>query len=257
MDNSRRARRHLQRAQELLGFGYADSSHETRYNMKFGVHQKKQLVSHARSEENEPENSELNMVSDGVKEKFIGNLDSCEEVCKLSAVNKEWRDKMITDEKLKEKLSLNPKKKWSLFTACQKCQQGRVRLKSVSEAERKRMDIRKGMDIFKIYESDPDLLNNIDIIVEITEICSENSENSELGCILYKDVNGNFTKIFTDRNLQMRKGEQLGLRIEQINTENECWIVINHASFFCKPHRTWEEIKKRMNQTEFGLRASN
>ena len=75
MDNSRRARRHLQRAQELLGFGYADSSHETRYNMKFGVHQKKQLVSHATSEENEPENSELNMVSDGVKEKFIGNLE--------------------------------------------------------------------------------------------------------------------------------------------------------------------------------------
>ena len=36
MENARRARRHLQRAQDLLGFGYIDSSHETRYKMKFG-----------------------------------------------------------------------------------------------------------------------------------------------------------------------------------------------------------------------------
>ena len=36
MENARRARRHLQRAQDLLGFGYIDSSHEARYKMKFG-----------------------------------------------------------------------------------------------------------------------------------------------------------------------------------------------------------------------------
>ena len=36
MENARRARRHLQRARDLLGFGYIDSSHETRYKMKFG-----------------------------------------------------------------------------------------------------------------------------------------------------------------------------------------------------------------------------
>jgi hypothetical protein len=34
-----RAMRHLQRARELLGFGYTDSSHETRYTMQFGVHE--------------------------------------------------------------------------------------------------------------------------------------------------------------------------------------------------------------------------
>ena len=52
MDNSRRARRHLQRAQELLGFGYTDSS---MYTMKFGVNEQEEKVAKMVSSENPEE----------------------------------------------------------------------------------------------------------------------------------------------------------------------------------------------------------
>ena len=88
------------------------------------------------------EADKFNMLSDKV---ITDHFDSCEDVCKWQAVSTRYKNAEI-NEKLKEKLSLDPQKKWTFFTACQECQhnksghtdlarKGRIRVGSMPEME--------------------------------------------------------------------------------------------------------------------------
>ena len=108
-----------------------------------------------------------------------------------------------------------------------------------------------------ISESDFALMNNIDIIVTITDIDFNSSYKSVTG-VLYKDVNGNFTQYNTNMKIPIEIGKELTVHIKNINTPNEYYEVIHYLSFYCNAHQSWNEIKERMDQTEFpGIKASS
>ena len=108
-----------------------------------------------------------------------------------------------------------------------------------------------------ISESDFALMHNIDIIVTITGIRFSSGVKSVTG-VLYKDVNGNFTQYNTNMKIPIEIGKELTVHIKNINTPNEYYEVIHYQSFYCNAHQSWNEIKERMDQTEFpGIKASS
>ena len=100
MENARRARRHLQRARDLLGFGYIDSSHETRYKMKFGggygdpkSKRQRNTGSDETSNENEPKLFPYADLTPELKREIIKHLDGKSlKNLRQSAKNKDVQD---------------------------------------------------------------------------------------------------------------------------------------------------------------------
>ena len=258
--NVRKAQKHMQRATELLnlegqlGFGGPDDRVITRA-MKRKMEaleeelQKKQKVEaeanldlNMDSDEVEA-NRDLNMVSDKV---ITDLLHSCEDVCKWQAASRRFRDAEI-NKGLKEKLSLDVDKPWTLYTACQKCQQKKMRLKSMSEEERNTKLHESHKEELESQASfqtrgDLELMNNIDIIVTMTGVGK---------CVLYKDVNGNFTKYQTNQKRLNEFFKNLNLLVYKNNTPNEYWVVERCEIFFCTAHQSLKKMIKRIKQKEF------
>jgi hypothetical protein len=191
------------------------------------------------------------MVSDQQIRNVTDHLDSCEDICTLQAASTRYKNAEI-NEKLKQKLSLDPKnkwpeKKWTLFTACQACQRGKIRLTSISKEEHNT----------KLHPNHKRYVNqlNIDIIVTIDYIESKNL----VICVLYKDLNGNFTKYHGNgKRPPIEIGKRLSFNIEKINTTEEYWSTWLYEPFFFNAHQSWKRIKERMDQTEFpGIKASS
>ena len=254
--NLRKAQKHMQRAKELLnqsqlGFGGPGNLATTRSQTRKMEESKKELQSN--------DENILNRVSDDIRDNVISNLDTCEDVCNLSKADRSWKETTIYNEKLKKKLSLDPEKHWTLFTACQKCQQqGKIRLKSMSKEEREIKKIKpdEKHNIWKLSESDRALMSDIDITVKITEI---DWQKGSFDCVLYKDLNGKFTKLFSqNKNLpEMKIGELVSVYFLQINTKNEHCVLFFGVSFICNSSLTWKQIKETMDPKEFpGIEAS-
>ena len=279
--NLRKAQKHMQRATKLLNQGQLAFGGPDGVETRAQKRQRKELEKEALEKEalkqelqkkqkvdGEEASPDLNMVSDQQIRNVTDHLDSCEDVCTWQAASRRFKDAEI-NEKLKQKLSLDPKKKWpkkkwTLFTACQKCQQGKIRLKSMPQEEQDT----KLTDCDKKYvknvalnrnisESDFALMNNIDIIVTITDIDFSDVVKSVTG-VLYKDVNGKFTQYTTNRKIPRKIGDELTVHIININTPNEYYEIIDFQSFYCNAHQSWEQIKERMDQKEFpGIKASS
>ena len=94
------------------------------------------------------------------------------------------------------------------------------------------------------------LMNNIDIIVTITKI-NNFDDTIYLDCVLYKDVNGNFTQYNTNMKAPIEIGKEFKVKIQNINLQNEYFAVLWFDLFFCNAHQSWQEIQKRRDQEEF------
>ena len=252
--NLRKAQKHMQRARELLnqsqlGFGGPGKRATTRSQTR--KMEEKELQSN--------DENILNMVSDDIRDNVISNLDTCEDVCNLSKADRSWKETTIYNEELKKKLSLDPKKHWTLFTACQKCQQqGKIRLKSMSKEEREIKKIKpdEKHGIWNLSESDIALMSDIDITVKITEI---DWENGSFDCVLYKDLNGKFTKLFSQNEKlpEMKIGKLVSVYFLQRNTKNEHCVLFFRVPFICNSSLTWKQIKETMDPKESpGIEAS-
>ena len=253
--NLRKAQKHMQRATELLnqsqlGFGGPSNRATTRSMTRKMEESQKKLQS----------NNEniLNMVSDDIRDNVISNLDTCEDVCNLSKADRSWKETTIYNEKLKKKLSLDLEKHWTLSTACQKChQREKLRLQSIIRLQsREELEEKKHNNIWKLSESDRALMSDIDITVKITEI---DWQKGSFDCVLYKDLNGKFTKLFSqNKNLpEMKIGELVSVYFLQINTKNEHCVLFFGVSFICNSSLTWKQIKETMDPKEFpGIEAS-
>ena len=278
--NLRKAQKHMQRATELLNQGQLAFGGPDGVETRAQKRQRKELEELEEKEalkkelqkkqkgDGEEASPDLNMVSDQQIRNVTDHLDSCEHVCTWQRASKRFKNAEI-NEKLKQKLLLDPEnkwpeKKWTLFTACQACQRGKIRLTSMSKEEhntkltdRAKKDVEKWALNEMISESDFALMHNIDIIVTITGIRFSSGVQSVTG-VLYKDVNGNFTQYNTNMKIPIEIGKELTVHIKNINTPNEYYEVIHYLSFYCNAHQSWNEIKKRMDQTEFpGIKASS
>ena len=269
--NLRKAQKHMQRATELLNQGQLAFGGPDGVETRAQKRQRKELEELEEKEALKKElpkkqkveaeaRLDLNKVSDQEIRNVTDHLDSCEDVCTLQGASKRFKDAEI-NEKLKQKLLLDPEKKWpekkwTLFTACQKCQQGKIRLRSMPKKEHNTKLKKHDKFIMEKYNKksllprDLALMNNIDIIVTITKI-NNFDDTIYLDCVLYKDVNGNFTQYNTNMKAPIEIGKEFKVKIQNINLQNEYFAVLWFDLFFCNAHQSWQEIQKRMDQEEF------
>ena len=261
--NVRKAQKHMQRATELLnqsqlGFGGTDD-HRPITRSQTRKMEEKELQSN--------DENILNMVSDDIRDNVISNLDTCEDVCNLSKADRSWKETTIYNEKLKKKLSLDLEKHWTLSTACQKCHQREklrlqsiIRLQSMSEEELKKQDRDNRWNLSEsdraLMMDNRALMSDIDITVKITEI---DWQKGSFDCVLYKDLNGKFTKLFSQNKKlpEMKIGKQVSVYFLQRNTKNEHCVLFFRVPFICNSSLTWKQIKETMDPKEFpGIEAS-
>ena len=96
--------------------------------------------------------------------------------------------------------------------------------------------------------NNPAELPSIDITLQIKRVILEDEKGNSvrLDCYLDTDNNGNFERIL---KAQHSKWSNDGLplasvRIIKLNSEKECWKIINNGIFICNTGFKWTEIKK-------------
>ena len=96
--------------------------------------------------------------------------------------------------------------------------------------------------------NNPAELPSIDITLQIKRVMWEDEEDNNvlLLCDLGTDNNGNFERIQKAQHSKWSNdGLPLGsVRIIKLNSEKECWKIIDNGIFICNTGFKWTEIKK-------------
>jgi small-conductance mechanosensitive channel len=257
--NLRKAQKHMQRAKELLdpesqlGFGGSDD-----HAITLAEKRKMEALEEELQKKQKVEALDLNMVPDQQIRNVADHLDSCEDVCKWQAASRRFKNAEI-NEKLKQKLSLDPEnkwpeKKWTLFTACQKCQhnksghtdlarKGRIRVGPIPDwkfSEMWKERNQKRISLGSKPQHEPQV-PDIDLILQIHEVTEWKRAWSAvtLTCSVFKDMNGEFLK----RTKLSDLTERFIVNIHFRDSENQHIQIFYKVLWLGNIALKWEELK--------------
>ena len=240
--NLRKAQKHMQRARELLN----------QSQLGFGVE--------TRSRSNKRKIAEeitCGICLEDITDKDMADVHYCHPVenkvdSTIKTVPEHWFCKDCLEQWINAGYDNCPNCKGLCIALLTK---NKVRLRSIPQKELTKVLNEKQMN--KVNESQKEImekLNNpaelpsIDITLKIEQVRHSHRRNEiRLECTLDQDNNGNFEliqKAHYDEWTKQNKGRLAIVEVQNVDSEQEYWKIINNGTFICSAGFKWTDIIK-------------